>query len=186
MCIQAAAWQAATNPGITPHRKIHAEGWPEEQSFALFSRKWLQPWSNLPAVCIAGAAQGLGKAPRAEEHSTRKEHSEERAGRLPPLLEGRDLCGFRLQDLIGQVDVLGLAQQRVDGLDLLVKPGHERPRVLLGHGRLVLLHLGLAERAAERSWNDTRCSVLWGKQQQARLLEQPSQQQCLAAPLAGC
>lgn len=51
---------------------------------------------------------------------------------------------------MGQINILGLAQQRVDGLDLLVEARHQRPGVRT-HG-LILLYLRLAEGAAELTY----------------------------------
>lgn len=74
-----------------------------------------------------------------------------------PLLESRDLGGLGLQQVVGQVDVFGLAQERIDGLDLLVEAGHQSPAV--GTDGSVLLHLRLAEGAAKCpcGWNKKSC-----------------------------
>lgn len=56
---------------------------------------------------------------------------------------------LRFQALRRQLDVLDLAQQIVQRLQLLVELGQQQARVLLRHGRLVLFDRMAAERAVE-------------------------------------
>lgn len=72
---------------------------------------------------------------------------------LRPLFEGRNLSRFWLQQVMGQVDVFSLSQQRVNGFNLLVEARHQSPGIRT-YG-LIFLHLSLAEGAAKRTCDIT-------------------------------